>query len=480
MAAAETLRDFIKVLEENNEVVHVKKEVDWDMEIGAIGRRNYEQEGPALWFENVKDYPDFSIFNGSVGTWKRVALALGLPADTSVREIWRVYEERIRERVQPVTVEKSDAPCKQNVFIGDQVDVNKLPAPMIHEGDGGRYLGTWDIIINGSDDGKWTNWGMYRFMIHNKNMMVGWPQTTSQFAMIMENDYLPKNKNMPVAIVIGCDPVCHMVATAPVKPEDNEAAVAGALRQSPVRLVKCETSDLMVPADAEIVIEGEILADRTAPDGPFGEYPGYRSGTMAEGVAMRVTAITYRNNPILTMISLGTPPDDSSVSAALTAGVAMKLGMERHGIPFSELYVPPEGVTHLIVVSVKEGGNEVTKQIMDHLTRRRVMASKVIVVDDDVDVFNMKAVIHAFATKCHPLRGSFINHHPGRANALTPCYNADERRDLNGHFAAFDATWPQEWPKENIPPRSAFADIYGKEIQEKVKANWAEYGLGGK
>ncbi|MBI4527007.1 MAG: UbiD family decarboxylase [Deltaproteobacteria bacterium] len=473
------LRDFIAAIEKSGDLVRIKREVDWDMEIGAMSRRNFEKSGPALLFEKIKDYPSgYAILNGPVATWRRVAIALGLPADTPVRELYRVYEERREKSIKPSVV--SSAPSQENVMMGSEVDIYKLPAPMVHDGDGGRYIGTWDIVVTKDPDTGWTNWGMYRFMTHTRNMLAGWPQATSQLAMMMKSKYLPRKQSMPVAIVIGCEPLCHMVATDPYKPGQDEVEYAGGLREAPVELVRCKSQDLMVPADAEVVIEGELLADRIAHEGPFGEYPGYRSGTMGEGVLVQVTAITHRNNPIITLTTLGIPPDDSSIAASLTAGVAMKRGLKGRGIPVKEVYVPPEGVTHLIVVSVERGGSQVARQVLEYFTARRVMVSKVIIVDKDIDAFDMGQVLHAFATKCHPAKGIAVEHYEGRANALTPCFSADERRRLKGASVAFDATWPADWEEEAIPTKSAFDTTYPESVRQKVLANWERDGLGEK
>jgi phenylphosphate carboxylase alpha subunit len=473
------LRDFIATLDRSGELVRIKSEVDWDMEVGAISRRNFEQSGPAILFEKIKDYPPgYAILNGPVATWRRVAIALGLPTDTTVRQLYAAYEERREKKIKPVVV--SSAPCQENVMTGSTVDVYKLPAPMVHDGDGGRYIGTWDIIVTKDPDTGWTNWGMYRFMTHTQNMLTGWPQATSQLAMMMKSKYLPRKQPMPIAIVSGCESLCHMVATDPYRPGENEVEYAGGLRGAPVELVQCKTQDLMVPAHAEIVIEGELLPDRIALEGPFGEYPGYRSGTMGEGVLVQITGITHRNNPILSLSTLGIPPDDSSIAASLTAGAAMKRGLKRRGVPVKEVYVPPEGVTHLIVVSVERGGSRVARQVLDFFTARRVMVSKAIVVDQDVDAFDMNQVIHAFATKCHPGRGITLEHYEGRGNALTPCYNADERRRLKGASVVFDATWPDDWEPEGVPVKSAFETTYPEEVKKKVLAEWPSYGLGGK
>ncbi|MEI9475987.1 MAG: UbiD family decarboxylase [Deltaproteobacteria bacterium] len=471
-------RDFFEVLEREGELARVSQEVDWDGEAGLIGRMVYEMEGPCLLFEKVRGYPDgYRLSSGTTGTWSRVALAMMLPKDTSVRKIYHEYETRIDNRIPPRIIEKTKAPCKENIMLGDKVDLYEFPAPMVHEGDGGRYIGTWDVVVCKDPETGWQNWGMYRFMIHTRNWLTGWPQSTSQLASIMRKSYLPNNKPMPVAIVLGTDPLSHIIATAPIKPFQNEAEYAGGLRGEPVDLVKCETSDLLVPANAEIVIEGELQPDKIAPDGPFGEYPGYRSGTMCTGVAVKVNAVTYRKKPIVTMIALGTPPDDSSIAASLTAAVAMKKGLLSRGVRVTNVYVPPEGVTHLIVIGVQKGGTAVARQVLDYFTLRRVMTNKHIVVDADVDVFNMAEVLHAFATRCHPGRGILYEHYEGRSNSLTPFYSPEERRKLKGVSVAFDSTWPPEWKKEIVPIKASSKTIYGKELQAKVSKNWESYGI---
>ena len=471
-------RDFFEVLEKQGELARIKKEVNWDIEAGAIGRKVYESSGPCLLFEKIRDYPEgFRISNGTTGTWSRVALSMDLPKNTPVREIYRHYEQGMEKKIPPVLLPKDKAPCKENIMQGNDVDLYKFPAPMIHEGDGGRYIGTWDVVINKDPETGWSNWGMYRFMVHTRNWLTGWPQSTSQLAFIFNRSYLPHNKPMPVAIVLGADPVSHLIATAPVKPFENEADCIGGLSGVPLELVKCETSDLLVPAHAEIVIEGELMPDKIAPDGPFGEYPGYRSGTMSCGVAVKVNAVTYRSNPILTMIALGTPPDDSSIAASLTAAVAMKKGLLRHGVPVTDVYVPPEGVTHLIIVGVKRGGEEIARGVLDYFTLRRVMTNKHIVVDEDVDVFNMAEVLHAFATRCHPGRGILLEHYEGRSNSLTPFYSPEERSKLKGASVVFDSTWPPAWPQEIVPVKASFKTIYSREVQEMVNKNWESYGI---
>jgi len=473
----ENVRQFIEALRQSGDVVYVDREVDWDLEVGAISRRAYEMNGPAVWFRKIKDYPEgYTIFNGSLGTWRRLAISMGLTPTTPIKDIYAEYEHRLKTPIKPVVV--GEAPFKENIVVGDDVDLYQFPAPIVHEGDGGRYIATWHVVVCKDPDTGWTNWGMYRFMIHNKRSLAGWPQPTSHLNMILQKSYLPKKQPMPIALAIGADPMSSLVATAGFRPGEDEADFAGALRQKPVELVKCETSDLLVPAQSEIVIEAEVLPDMIAHDGPFGEYTGYRSGEMGVGIACRVKAITHRSSPILTINAVGMPVDDTSLAASVTAGIAIKRALIRRGIPVTDVYVPPEGVTHLVIVGVKSGGSAVAQQILDVVTARRVMISKVIVVDEDVDVFNLGQVIHAFATKCSPSRGILLEHYEGRGNALTPYYSPRERKMLKGATAVFDSTWPLDWSREeDVPVKASFNSIYPEELQERVIANWSRYGF---
>jgi 4-hydroxy-3-polyprenylbenzoate decarboxylase len=392
-----------------------------------------------------------------------------------VREIYRAYEERESRPIPPVEV--STAVWQQNVATGDRVDVADVPAPMLHEGDGGRYIGTWDLVVSRDPETSWTNWGVYRFMIHDSRTLTGWPRSTSHLGKVLRERYIPRGKPMPVALVIGADPLSHLAAAATYMLGGEETALAGGLRGAPVEVCKAVTSDLLAPSRAEMVIEGEILPDRIGMEGPYGEYPGYRTGEMAYGILMDVKAIAYRDNPIHTVDCTGFK-DDSATVTSFTGAIAIKRRLERYQIPVADVYVPPEGAVHTAVVSVKRGGPETAQKILEILTARRALLSKIFVVDEDVDVFNMDEVMHALSTRCHPGRGIFVTRYEGRANGLTPCYSAEERRTLSGASVAFDCTWPPSWdPVTSVPVKATFNHIYSDEIRQRVLDRWSEYGL---
>lgn len=476
--AFKDLRDFIRTLEKIGDIVHIEQEVDWDQEAGAISRRVCEMSGPALMFDKVKDYPEgYRLFAGSLATYSRVAVALGLPPNTPVKDIFAEYERRNEHPIKPVIVK--DGTCKENIMLGDDVDLYTFPAPMVHTGDGGRYIGTWDIVISKDPDSDWTNWGMYRFMVYNQRYLTGFPRLNSQMGLVLHQKFVAHNKPMPMALVIGADPICHQVASASYRKGVSEVDFAGALRQEPVELIKCETSDLLVPANAEIVIEGEILPDMIGQEGPFGEFPGYRTEGIRMGVLCQVKAITYRNSPILSMIALGVPPDDNSVATPIASALAVKEHLKRYNVPVINVYSPPHAVLHTVIISVKPGGQDTANKILDALTVRRADWSKIIMVDEDVDIFDIGQVLHALSVKCHPVRGIIVREiEAGKAHSLTPCYSPEERRDLRGAIALFDCTWPPEWPLEtHVPIKNSFDCIYSEEIKSKVLKNWRKYGL---
>lgn len=472
--AHKDLRSFLAAIEASGDLVNIDDQVDWDQELSGIGRLSCERYGPAFMFNNIKDYPEWRTIANPVAGWRRYAVGLGLPADTSVRELYKEYAEREVDLIPPVVVK--DGPCKEVVIKGDDVNLFDLPTPMVHEGDGGRYLGTWDIVISKDADSGWVNWGMYRFMIHNEQLLTGYPRPTSHLGKMLLDGYVPRGKNMPIAIAIGADMPSHLAAAATFRLAGDEVLLAGGLGQQAVELVKCETSDLYVPATSEVVIEAEILFNGVAQEGPYGEYPGYRSGEMGNSVCARVTAITHRKKPILSLDTTGFM-DSSAVTTSISGAISIRRRLEKHGVPVVEVYIPPESGVHMAIVSVRRGGAAIAQQVVDLLTARRALISKVLIVDEDVDVFNMAAVIHAFSTKCHPRRGTHIHDYEGRLNALTPAYSQDERVRRSGSSVSFDCTWPPEWPREETPIRATLDAMYSKDVQERVLSRFKNLGL---
>jgi 4-hydroxy-3-polyprenylbenzoate decarboxylase len=388
-----------------------------------------------------------------------------------------VYIKRKKNLIKPKIVDS--APCKENIYIGDEADLLSLPAPLIHHGDGGRYLCTWHINISRDPDSNLVNWGMYRAMIHDKNMLTGMVLPRQHMGMHYQKCEL-RNQPMPFAIAIGTDPVCSLVAGTMIPYGISEVEAAGGLRGEPVELVKCETVDLYVPATAEIVIEGEIPPYERLPEGPFGEFTGYRSDARTDRPIYKVKAITHRNNPILTMSCTGVPVDDDHILHSMTYGAEILDELRQKGVPVVGLRCYAECSQQLVAVSIRKTGVGNMAYWVSNIVHANSAGRALpylIIVDEDVDPGNIFQVMHALATKCHPIRG-IHQHNAATGHNLQPFLNLHERRYGLSAAITFDCTWPIDWdPEIEVPKRSSFDTIYPKEVQEYVLSNWANYGF---
>jgi phenylphosphate carboxylase alpha subunit len=479
--AFKDLRQYISALEENGEINRIEREVDWNLEAGAIMRLANERSLPAPFFQNIKGYPPgYAIFGSPLNTWRKLAIAMGLNPEISGRELVEVYLQRKDKLIKPIIVDKDKAPCKENIDIGDQINLTRFPAPMLHDGDGGRYIGTWHINISKDPDSGWVNWGMYRFMINNKKSLVGSWRPSKHMGFHFYRKYKPRKLPMPFAIVIGTEPISALIAGTRISPNTFEADVAGAVRQEPVELVKCETVDLEVPATSEIVIEGEVSPTEMEWEGPFGEFSGYSSAPREKFPLVKVTAVTYRNDPILTASCMGVPIDESHITAAATRSAEILGKLRGEGVAVSGVNIPLHGASFFIVVGIRareSGVPNLAARVADIIWGTEVGTSipYVIVVDEDVDVWDMGQVVHALFTRCHPYRGIRRVEHATGIPHLT-FLNRYERKNKLGAKALFDATWPLEWDPNDIPPKMSFESNFPAEIKDYVLQNWESYG----
>ncbi len=472
------LREFIALLEGKGHLKQIDKEVDWNLEAGAISRRGCELKLPALLFNKLKDYPaGYRLMANPLATFPRLALAMGLSEDTSYTELVDQYLERSTTMIKPIQVK--NGPCKEEIIQGDDVDILKFPVPLIHEGDGGRYMGTWHLVVTRDPDSDWVNWGMYRQMVLDKISMGGIMVPFQHGPMQYYQKYEARGNPMPFATCIGVDPLSTLAACNPVEYGVNEVEVAGGLRGEPIELVKCETSDLLVPANAEIIIEGEVLPEERRDEGPFGEYTGYMAGGRAPRPVYRVKAITHRKNPILTMSNMGVPIDDCDISNSIGFGARLTGELRKKGFPIrGSVCIIPQCSLFVAVVSVKVPYAGIAHQIASTIwaDKAGVFTPYVVICDEDVDSSNMDEVMHAIATKCHPAKGIMI-FPQSTGNPLYPFSDAHERTYAKAPKCLLDCTWPVDWPKEDIPRKVSFDVCYPSEIKERVLRNWSSYGI---
>jgi 4-hydroxy-3-polyprenylbenzoate decarboxylase len=481
-----SLRDYIKLLEEAGELHTIETCVDWNLEIGAIIRKINDLKGPAILFNNIKDYPKgYRVLGSPVGVsakedmfYARIAISLGLPKNASAAEIIEELSHlRDNPLIPPKIVQK--AACKENIFTGDAVNLLSLPAPYLHDGDGGRYIGTWHTVITKSPDGECINWGMYRIMIHDSKNLTGLIVPTQHIGMHF-SEWKKINKDMPFAIVIGTDPVIPLVSSMNIPYGMCEGDVVGGYIKEPLEVVKCETVDLYVPAYSEIVIEGHVSISDTKPEGPFGEYTGFMTFASKEQPVFQVSAVTHRDNPILTAVCPGEPVDDHVCMSLSLAGDALNI-LRKSNIPVIMTFIPPMAALHLLIISVDKRafkGKDIIQAIGKCIWSDKIgtLLPKIIVVDKDVNPTNLNQVLWNFSTKCHPEHGTVI-FPPTQVFPLSPYLSKEEKTARSSPTIIYDCTWPNEWQEDFIPKKVSIESIWPKEIQEKIEKNWKEYGL---
>lgn len=489
------MRQWLALLEQHGELRRIKAEVDWDREIGAIARRVLEKKGPALLFENIAGYASGRcrrLFTGGLGTRARLALALGLGRDVSNDALVQYVMRKNRETIPPVIVD--GGPVKEVVVRGAAIDQTEFPVPKWQYLEGGRYIHTFSGIVTRDPDTRVMNVGIYRGMIGQRD--------TAPFLLIKGGQHwgqhfvkwAARRQPMPVACVIGWDPVMPFLAGSPIPAGVCEWDVMGAYRGEPAQLVRCETVDLEVPATAEIVIEGVISDDAATyeMEGPFGEFTGYVSDIPTRRPTMKVTCITHRHDPIFRGSLEGTLPgsysENSVMSSVQRAAIAWNI-LSGAGIPgILDVYVPPitNGVN--IHVQIKKHYQGQPKQIAAALwgnSAAQYRYKHVVVVEEDIDPSSYEQVDWALAHRVNAGAGGIVIF-PGSFGSpidpSTPMEDRDVAQLGTGLWnrVLIDATrsWKHErrpqWGGERFPPTVRPA----AEDEARVRERWADYGLG--
>lgn len=433
------LRAYLKKLEEEGELHHIGEEVDWDEEVGAILRRTSELRMQGIMFDNVKDYPGWRIAGETMSTIRQVAIAMDLPSDTPPAALIAEFLGRTATPIKPRLVKTG--PCKENILLGDQMNLLALPAPLLHTGDGGRYLCTWHITILKDPDSDWVNWATYRGMVHDRDKL-GLLVLPDHHIGTMVRKMESRNQPLEVAIAIGVEPMSVMAAQTFFPAGVSEVDMAGAMRGEPVELAQCETVDLQVPATSEIVIEGKMIPGERLDEGPFGEYTGFRAADRSKRPFMHVTAITYRNAPILTASCTGLPTgNDCHIPMAITRSAEVLQHLQNRGFPVTGVWFFPETSCDIAAVATKVPYANIASAIAHSVFGMAAghVLPFLVVVPDEVDPYSWAHVMHAIATRCHPYRGIRRSEFE-TTNPLDPRLPLHERQFSLGSKAIFDTS----------------------------------------
>ena len=271
------LRELIERFDEMGEMARIDG-ADWNLEIGALSETSAAAKpgrAKALLFDNIPGYPQgFRIMSGAANAYRRLAVVLGFDDPENEMDLVRTYRDRAKQEAPIPPVEVADGPVLENIDRDEDVDLLKFPAPFVHELDGGRYIGTDDLVIMRDPDSGWINVGTYRVMVHDKNTAAIWMSPGKHGRLICEK-YFDKGEPCPVLISCGHDPNLFLVAHQEIDHELDEFAYAGGQLGRAIEVIPSELHGLPMPAYSEIVLEGEVLPGEEREEGPFGEFMGY-------------------------------------------------------------------------------------------------------------------------------------------------------------------------------------------------------------
>lgn len=465
------LREFIQKLEEQGELHRIKTEVDWNLELSAIMRKVQELNGPACLFERVKE-SEFPVLSGAMFGHKRYGMAIG--SQSNVRSIMQKVLQAMENPIPPDLV--TDAPCKENIDTGDNINLEKFPVPKWHHLDGGRYIGTLGAVITKDPETGIRNMGVYRQqMLGQKKLAM---QATQHTNIILQK-YRARNKAMPVATAIGVPPEVLAAAIVRAPFGEDELGIAGGISGEPIPLAKCETIDLEVPASAEIVLEGELQPDPSLweEEGPFGEFTGYFSSLKTKKLPIiPLSAVTYRDNPIYQGCSPGIPPNEETTYREIGSTVGAWRHLLKAGVPgIKEVYTTEMGCAEFTLVVSMENqyylGN--AREVINTVFGTVHQVKWVIVVDDDIDIFDRRQVEWALAVRVQPHRDIIITDDRYPGILLDPSIHPDRRgyTQVQTSRIGIDAT--TKYKGHEFPPMVRSAE----EQVKQVEARWKEYGF---
>ena len=478
------LREWLSRVEAIGELTKVSQPVDRDEEMSAISYLVAKQQpSPAVLFERPRGFDKSPI--GAKLLWniigpsvKRVALTLEEPADTQTVELIRRVKDKLKRRLPPLEVSADQAPVYENTITGKNIDLDMLPIPRHWPLDGGRYAGTGDAVITRDPDSGYLNIGTYRMMVQGKSQ-VGLYLSPGKDARLHITRAWQQGKPIEVAAAWGIDPLFMLVGSQTFPKNVSEYEYAGGIKGQPIPVVRGKKSDLMIPANAELVIEGIIRPNSVKAEGPFGEFPGYYGRPEAGCPLVDVTAVHFRSKPILTNALMADYPScEQSGFFSVIRSAKIWDDLDKLGIPgIHGVYAHPAaaGGFGMTVISLEQ-------RYAGHAAQALALAAQVpggayytkwiIAVDEDVDPTDMDQVIWAMASRCNPIDDIDILRNTW-STWLDPTQNPPEKRPY-GSKALINACKEHR----HLPVFSKRTTLR-KKVYDQVAARWTELGLPG-
>ncbi len=391
-------RSFIKLLEEENKLVRVKREVDPKYELGAVLWRA-EEQGKAVFFEKVKG-KNIPVVGGLYQQIGRLGLALGFKEEEfGYKDFFELVNSAISKPTPPTEV--GSGPVKEVVETGDDVDLEKLPVPTFFESDGGPYI-TAGVSIAKNPETNVLNLGVYRTQVHGKKEITVYGSAISNLGNIYKNIEEKGYESMDLAVAIGVDPVILASAVSKAPPNLSEFDVAGSLNGEPIKVVKGETVELTIPSNTEIVLEGKVNVKNKVSEGPIGEFSGYYGSSTSSIIT--ITAVCHRENPWFQTI-LGGPAKEhyaliNIINTMLNQTILEGLKSKFESVKDANLvWAPSTGTMLKLVISMDKKNEREPREVIKTafnlsagLLPVNAFVKQIIVVDEDVDIRNPEDV----------------------------------------------------------------------------------------
>jgi 4-hydroxy-3-polyprenylbenzoate decarboxylase len=434
---------------------------NWQEEIGmATELLQHSDPAPAALFDKIPGYAaGYRVLTNFFGG-KRMNMTLGFPTELSRVELSDAFLRAYQE-AKPIPYEfVKEGPILENVKMGNDVNVLSFPTPRWHELDGGRYIGTGSYDITQDPDEGWVNVGTYRVMIHDEKS-VGIYISPGKHGRVHRDKYMARNQPMPVAVVVGGDPLLYLMACNEVPYGISEYDIAGGLRKNPCPVIRGEVTGLPIPANAEIVLEGFVDPKKRRREGPFGEWTGYYGSDVRDEPVLDVKAIYYRDDPIILGCPPQIPPDEIARYRSVIRSGLLKQELEKAGLSgIKATWAHEVGNTRMllaIAIEQRYAGHAIQVGHVASQCHVGAYAGRyVIVVDDDIDVSNLEELIWAMVSRSDPATSIDIIHNAW-STALDPRIHPDDKAKgkLTNSRAIIDATRPYEWrdrfPVVNMP-----------------------------
>jgi 4-hydroxy-3-polyprenylbenzoate decarboxylase len=406
--AYDDLRSWLAEAERLGEVKTVRG-AGWAEEIGmATELVSHSDKAPAVVFDDIPGVAKGFRVLANIFGGRRKNMTLGFPTELDKVALSEAFSgawdtDRV---IPPVFVETG--PIFDNVLTGADVDIEIFPTPKWHEGDGGRYIGTGSYNVTQDPDDGALNLGTYRIMLHDRTH-VTYNAAPGKHGRIHHQKYAKRGERMPVALVLGGDPLTFLLGGTEVPDRVSEYDVAGGLRGRPLELVRGRHTGLPFPANAEIVLEGFVHPETVVPEGPFGDWTGTYTEPGRKRPLCEITAIYFRNDPILLGFVPQSLPDEYSRYRAITRSALLKRNIETAGVPDVKAVWAHEcggsRLLYAVAISQRYDGHAVQAGHIASQCHVGAYGNRwVIVVDDDIDVSNLDELMWAALTRADPVK----------------------------------------------------------------------------